>query len=373
MKFSDVVGQYDVKAILQAQVDAGRLPHALLLAGDTGSGTLALALALANYVLCQNKQQGDSCGECSQCTKVDKLIHPDLHFSFPIIKKGSSVITCDYYMNDWLSHLANDKYFDLNDWLEVIGAENKQAIIPDDESDNIIRKLSLSSYEGGWKVMIIWLPEKMHTSAANTLLKTLEEPSKQTLFILCAEHPEEMLTTILSRTQRIDVPPLSTEVLSQALMERRGLDKDTAVSIARVSGGSYLKALKQLCDNDNAAEMFDSFVELMRMAYTKNLAALMKWSDNMASLGREEQKSYLAYMQHLLRECFMYNFGRPELNFMNGKERAFAEKFARFVNERNIVQFTEEFAHAQRDVIGNVNGKTIFFNLALHTIQLLRR
>jgi len=373
MKFSDVVGQEEVKALLKAQVDTGRLPHALLLAGDTGSGTLALAVALANYVLCQNKQSGDSCGECAQCAKVDKLVHPDLHFSFPIIKKGNSAVTCDNYMPDWVAHLAGDKYFDLNDWLEVIGAENKQAVIYESESENIIRKLSLSAYEGGWKVMIIWLPEKMNVSAANTLLKTLEEPSKHTLFILCAEHPEQMLTTILSRTQRIDVPTLSAETLCQALMERRGLDQATAMNVARLSGGSYLRALKQLCDNDNTAEMFDTFVALMRMAYIKDVQALMKWSDSMASLGREEQKSYLSYMQNMLRENFVYNFGYSELNFMNAREQAFATKFARFINERNIVQFSQEFSIAQRDIEGNVNGKTVFFNLALRTTQLLRR
>lgn len=212
----------------------------------------------------------------------------------------------------------------------------------------------------------------MNNSAANTLLKTLEEPSKNTLFIMCSEHPEEMLTTILSRTQRIDVPPLSMEDLSNALVELRGLDKATAVNVARVSGGSYLKALRQLCSDDESQEMLDSFIRLMRLAYQKDLPGLMKWSDDMSSLGREQQKAYLAYMQELLRENFMYNFGRPELNFMTPKEREFAKKFARFINERNIIRFSDEFAHAQRDVMGNVNGKTIFFNLALQVIILLR-
>lgn len=372
MLFNEVVGQNDVKSVLRAQVQSGRLPHALLLAGDTGYGTLALALALANYVLCSNRSETDSCHSCPECTKVKKLIHPDLHFSFPIIKKNSGITTADTYMKEWIELLTSDKYFDLSDWLKHIANENKQAVITDDESDNIIHKLSLASYEGGWKVMIIWLPEKMNNSAANTLLKTLEEPSKNTLFIMCSEHPEEMLTTILSRTQRIDVPPLSMEDLSNALVELRGLDKATAVNVARVSGGSYLKALRQLCSDDESQEMLDSFIRLMRLAYQKDLPGLMKWSDDMSSLGREQQKAYLAYMQELLRENFMYNFGRPELNFMTPKEREFAKKFARFINERNIIRFSDEFAHAQRDVMGNVNGKTIFFNLALQVIILLR-
>ncbi len=372
MKFSEVVGQDEVKAVLKAQVDAGRLPHALLLCGDTGCGTLALALALANYVLCGNTAGGDSCGECSQCAKVEKLIHPDLHFSFPVVKKSSSAVNSDTYMTEWVSHLQSDKYFDLSDWLKVMGAENKQASIFENETDNIIRKLSLSAYEGGWKVMIVWLPEKMNNSAANKLLKTLEEPSSRTLFIMCAEHPEQMLTTILSRTQRIDVPSLSTETLCQALVERRGLDPKMALDVARTSGGSYLNALRQLCDDAEAKAKFEAFVQLMRLAYQRQLPQLMKWADDMVALGREQQKEYLAYMQNMLRENFMYNFDRPELNYMSGSERAFASKFARFVNERNIVQFAEEFSRAQRDVEGNINGRIIFFNLALRTTQLLR-
>ena len=372
MRFEEVVGQKEVKDVLLAQVRAGRLPHALLLAGDTGSGTLALALALASYVMCSEPSENDSCGQCAECVKTDKLIHPDIHFSFPVIKRSSGVTTSDTYLKEWLTQLGSDKYFDLTDWLKVIGTENKQAIIPDDEADNIIRKLSLSSYEGGWKVMIIWLPEKMNGSAANTMLKTLEEPTPRTLFILCSEHPEQLLSTIVSRTQRIDVPPLSTDDLSEALMERRGLDRDTAVAVARVASGSWLKALRQLCDADDSKAMLQSFIQLMRLAYMRDLAQLMRWSDSMAALSREQQKAYLNYMQQMLRENFIYNFGRSELNYMTPQETDFAYKFARFINERNIKQFTEEFAHAQRDVVGNVNSKTIFFNLALKAIILLR-
>ena len=373
MRFSEVIGQQEVKDVLLAQVRANRLPHALLLSGDTGYGTLALALALASYVLCDRQSETDSCGQCPSCLKADKLIHPDLHFSFPVIKKSSGVTTSDTYLKEWLTQLESEKYFDLNDWLRVIGTENKQAIIPDDEADSIIRKLSLSSYEGGWKVMIIWLPEKMHTNAANTLLKTLEEPSNKTLFILCSEHPEQLLDTIVSRTQRIDVPPLSTDSICQALISQRGLEQDVAAALARVAGGSWLKALRQLCDTDDSKVMLQSFVQLMRMAYMRDLAGLMKWSETMSALGREQQKIYLDYMQQMLRENFVYNFNRPELNFMTPQESDFASKFARFINERNIIRFAEEFAHAQRDVAANVNGKTIFFNLALQTIILLRQ
>lgn len=372
MLFSEVVGQTEVKQLLLSQVRSGRLPHALMLAGDTGYGTLALALALANYVLCQNSGDKDSCDDCSSCKKVKKLIHPDLHFSFPFIKKSDST-NADNYMKDWLAHLTSDKYFDLNDWLTVIGAENKQAVITNNEGDNIIRKLSLTSYEGGYKIMIIWLPEKMNISAANTLLKTLEEPTKGTLFILCSEKPEELLTTIQSRVQRIDVPPLKTEDLEQALTQHRGLDKDTARQIARTSGGSYLKALRQLCSSDDTQEKLAIFKDLMRNAYSVRLKDLMAWTERLCAMGREEQKSQLIYMQSMVRENFMYNFGRPELNYMNPQELAFAKNFARFINERNVIGFYRELSRAQRDISANVNSRTVLYNLALQTIILLKK
>ncbi len=372
MQFRDIVGQQEIKSQLKSQVDSGRLPHALLLAGDTGYGTMALALALANYVMCGNHIDGDSCGICPECTKFKKLIHPDLHFSFPLIKKSSGITTCDTYMREWREHLVTDKYFDLNDWLAYVGSDNKQAIIPEAESDNIIRKLSLSSYEGGWKIMIIWLPERMNASAANNILKILEEPTRKTLFILCSERPEDMLTTILSRTQRIDVPPLSAEEIRDVLVNQRGVDPAMALNIARVSGGSYLRALRHLCSNDDSREMLDNFIQLMRIAYVRNMPEIMKWCDKMSALGREQQKLQLAYMQRMLRENFMYNFNRPELNYMTVGELEFATKFARFINERNIIRFMEEFSRAQRDVAGNVNSKSAFFNLALKTIILLR-
>jgi DNA polymerase III subunit delta' len=372
MQFKDVIGQEEVKRVLRQQAVSGRLPHALLLAGETGYGTMALALALASFVLCDNRSESDSCGNCSKCTKADKLIHPDLHFSYPIIKKSEST-TSDTYQNEWREFFTRDKYFDINDWLTVMKADKKQALIPEAESQNIIQKLSLSPYEGGWKVMIIWLPEKMGATPANTLLKTLEEPTGKTLFILCSEHPEQMLTTVLSRSQRIDVPPVKTEDMCEALTARRGVDPTAAANIARISKGNYLTALRLLCDDDEAPQaMLNSFTSLMRMAYSRNVKGLMEWSDNLARQSRDEQKQLLAYMQNMIRENFMYNFGRPELNFMNPKELAFAKNFAPYINERNIIRFAEEFQRAQDDITNNVNSKTVLFNLALQTTILIR-
>ena len=371
MLFKDVVGQSDIKSLLKSEVQSGHMPHALLLAGETGYGTMALALALANYVLCPNITSEDCCGTCPECVKVNKLIHPDLHFSFPFIKKGNETTTEDY-IKDWRNFLLTDKYFDLNDWLKDIHSENKQATIMQAEARNIIRKLSLASYEGGWKIMIIWLPEKMKIEAANTLLKTLEEPSKKTLFILCSEHPEQILTTILSRTHRINVPPLRMEDITEALVTQRGIERTMAINIARTSKGNYLTALRHLCSDDNSKELLGNFITLMRLAYLRDLKGIANWSEQNAALSREQQKQQLAYMQNMIRECFMYNFGKSELNFMTSQERDFATKFAKFINERNVIRFTNTFADTQQKISGNANSKMEFYNLALQTTILLR-
>ena len=372
MQFKDVVGQEEVKEKLRKQVRSGHLPHALLLTGETGYGTMGLALALANLLLCNNAGETDSCGTCSGCVKVDKLIHPDLHFSFPVIKITKTT-NSDDYLKKWREMLINDKYFDMNDWVKVIGAEKKSTVIPEPESQNIIQKLSLSPYEGGWKIMIIWLPEQMNATSANTLLKTLEEPFGKTLFILCSEHPEQLLPTIISRTQRIDVPPININDMYEALTKQRGIDSTTAEHIARVSKGNYLTALRHLCDDDDSQVMLDKFISLMRLAYMRDVKGLSEWSESLASLNRDEQKHQLEYMQNLIRENFMYNFGRPELNFMTQKELKFAQSFAPYINERNVIGFAEEYQRAHNDISNNVHSKTVWFNLALQTIILINK
>lgn len=372
MLFKDVVGQNEIKKQLISQVDSGRLPHAILLAGETGYGTMALALALANYVLCDNHHDGDSCDSCPECVKVNKLIHPDLHFSFPVIKKSEST-NSDTFLKEWRSMLLDDKYFDYNDWLKHLKSESKQAYILQAESQSIIRKATLTSYEGGWKVIIIWLPERMFSDIpANTLLKTIEEPPKKTLFILCSEKPELLLDTIRSRTQRIDVPPINTNDLCEALTKQRGIDPAMAVNISRIAKGNYLTAIRHLCEGDDSQEQLEKFKSLMRLAYSRNLKGITAWSEQISALNRDEQRAFLAYMQNMIRENFMYNFGRPELNFMTPQELTFASKFAPFINERNIIGFAEELQRAQDDISQNVNAKNIWFNLALRTIMLIR-
>lgn len=372
MKFSEVIGKEDVKQRLLRQLNEGRQPHALLLSGPEGSGGLAMALALGTYLLCERRGPDDSCGECPSCRQIGKYGHPDLHFSFPIIRK-SETTTCDDYMPEWNAMIREGAYFGLNDWIERTGAEGKQALIPDAEGDNILRKLSLTSYGGGYKVLIMWQPERLTASAANNLLKFLEEPTPLTVFILVSADASRILPTLLSRTQQIEMSPLSVTTIAAALKQRNGLSAEAAMEVARRAGGSYLAALRHISIDDESKVYFEQFVSLMRMAWARDVRGLSRWADEVSTMGRERQKSLLQYMQYLIRENFIYNFHQSELTYMTDEESAFALKFARFINERNVIDFMNELSQAQRDVEQNVNAKILFFSFALKLTVCIRK
>ena len=378
MKFTEVIGQEEAKARLLQMVAEGRLPHAMMLCGPSGSGKMALALAFASYLLCENRGDGgDSCGRCRQCAMVAKWEHPDLHFTFPTIKLPSMSPehkpVSDDFMRQWRQMLSEGPYFSMNRWMEMMGAENQQAIITAGESDGLTRKLSLKSSQGGYKVSVIWLPERMNQECANKMLKLIEEPPSRTVFIMVCEEPDKLLDTIRSRTQRIDVRRTDDESIRQALVERRGIGEDTARRVARMAGGSWLRAVETL-DADNENDQFlELFQQLMRLAYMRNIRELKHWSDTMQAMGRERQKRFLNYFLRLVRENFMYNFRQPELVYMTQREEDFARNFARFVNENNILQISDLANRAIRDISQNANARIVFFDMALQMIVLLLR
>lgn len=378
MKFTEVIGQEEAKARLLQMVAEGRLPHAMMLCGPSGSGKMALALAFASYLLCENRGDGgDSCGRCRQCAMVAKWEHPDLHFTFPTIKLPSMSPehkpVSDDFMRQWRQMLSEGPYFSMNRWMEMMGAENQQAIITAGESDGLTRKLSLKSSQGGYKVSVIWLPERMNQECANKMLKLIEEPPSRTVFIMVCEEPDKLLDTIRSRTQRIDVRRTDDESIRQALVERRGIGEDTARRVARMAGGSWLRAVEAL-DADNENDQFlELFQQLMRLAYMRNIRELKHWSDTMQAMGRERQKRFLNYFLRLVRENFMYNFRQPELVYMTQREEDFARNFARFVNENNILQISDLANRAIRDISQNANARIVFFDMALQMIVLLLR
>ena len=376
MKFSDVIGQEEARERLVGMVAEGRLPHALMLCGPEGSGKMALALAFATYLLCERHDgAGDACGECRQCKMAGKWEHPDLHFTFPTIKLPSMgpdhKPVSDDFATQWRQMLAAGPYFTMNQWMEMMGGENQQAIITAGESDELSRKLSLKSSQGGYKVSVIWLPERMNQECANKLLKLIEEPPSMTVFIMVSEEPDKLLDTIRSRTQRIDIKRTDNESIKRALVELRGIGDDTAQRIARMANGNWIKATEAL-DADNENELFlDLFQQLMRLAYMRNVKELKRWSEALQPLGREKQKRFLSYFLRLVRENFMYNFQRPELTYMTKREEDFARNFARYVNEANVLQMSDLANRAIRDIGQNANAKIVFFDMAMRMIVLL--
>ena len=378
MYFKDIIGQQEVIERLVKDAQAGTVPHALLFCGPEGTGKLQTAIAFSRYLLCRDKGTGtDSCGTCPSCVKMDKLVHPDLHFVFPVINKSKSSersTVSDDEIKTWRECVLDKQYFGFEEWLSAIDAENKQASIFVTESESIMSKLSLKSVEGGYKIMIIWHAEKMNQQCANSLLKLLEEPPAGTIFILTTDTPEQMLETILSRTQRIDFKRIPSELIEQRLTgPGYMLDADTAAKIAHLSAGSWLKAISTLRINTESDEFLDYFMQLMRLSYGRRLKDLKRWADEIAGNGREWQKRFLAYCQRMIRENFICNFHMPELNYMTEQERQFSVKFAPFVNENNIIGLMDTLSDAQRDIEQNVNSKMVFFDLSLKTIMLMKQ
>lgn len=376
MKFSEVIGQEDAKSRLIQMVKEDRLPHAIMFCGPRGCGKMPLALSFASYLLCKNHQDtDDSCGTCNQCAMLRKWEHPDLHFTFPVIKpekSGSDHKTVsDDYIKEWHKRLTDGTYFSIGQWLDDINAENKQAIIYASESDALTRKLSLKSSQGGYKVSIIWLPERMNTECANKLLKLFEEPPSQTVFIMVSEEPERLLDTIISRVQRIDIKRIDNATMKTALIKQRGISDEAAEHISHIANGDWLKALESLDTNNDNRMYLDMFIMLMRKCYARDLRELKVWSEAVASWGREKQLKFLDYCQRLMRENFVYNFRQPELCYMTQEEEDFSKKFSPFINERNIIEITENISRAQKEIGQNANAKILFFDFAMKFIILI--
>lgn len=367
MSFSEVIGQKEAEERLMQMVKEDRLPHALMLCGPQGSGKLPLAVAFASYLL-------DN-GTPSAKAMLDKLEHPDLHFTYPTIKLPSMSAdhkpVSDDFAKEWHELVMRGLYFTMEDWMEAMGAENQQAIITAGESDDLVKKLSLKSSQGGYKVCIVWLPERMNIECANKLLKLIEEPPQQTVFIMVCEEPDKLLETIRSRVQRIDIRKISNEDIERALVERRGINEDDAHRIARLANGSWLKAMDELQVGSENELFLDMYIMLMRLAYQRKIKDLRKWSEQMAAMGREKQKRWLNFFLRMTRENFMYNFQNEELCYMTQQEENFAKNFARFINENNILAINDLANLAIRDIGQNANGKIVFFDLALQMIVLL--
>lgn len=370
MFFRDIIGQSEIKQRLLNTVSSNRISHAQLFFGQEGFGALPLTLAYARFIHCTNRGETDSCGECPSCQKHAKLVHPDLHFVFPVaISKDVRVST--HVIAQWREALLENAYLTLDEWFAKLDADNKQPVIGTDESGEILRKLSLTTFEGEYKIMIIWLAEKMNTTAANKLLKILEEPPDKTLFLVVTENEDQLLRTIVSRTQLMKVRAIADADLRAALVARHELSESDAEKITFQADGSYSAARQILERNEQAVFNLATFQKWMRASLKFDAAKVLDAVDDLAGVGRERQKNFLAYALTLVRESLIFNYADKTLVRMSGEELAFISKFAPFIHAANGEKFIEELNKASMHVERNGSPKMIFLDLSFKANELL--
>ncbi len=381
MLFSDIIGQEQIKHHLIKTVENSRIPHAQLFIAPTGSGVLALVIAYAQYILCQNKGGENDNGNASCNLKFDKLMHPDLHFAFPVTKndKVKKRPTSNSFLQEWRKFVKETPYGSLFNWYQSLGIENKQGQIGVDEAEEIVKKLILKPYEGGYKVMIIWMADKMNASASNKLLKLIEEPPEKTLFLLIAENEEVIIKTILSRCQVLHIQPLTEQNIIDSLMSKHGLDENQAIKIAHQCNGNWNKALHILRRDDNELIFEKWFIAWIRYAFKAKGDAsvvqdLINWSEEIAKTGRETQKRFLNYCSHFFRQAMLTNYNARSLVFFESHENNFdIEKFAPFVHGANIEDINQALEDATYHIERNGNAKIILLDLSMQLTRYLHQ
>lgn len=376
MQFKDIIGQEEIKKRLIKTVKDNRISHAQLFLGPEGNEKLALAIAYAQYINCTNKQDNDSCGECPSCKKYNKLIHPDLHFIYPVantkeIKKATSID----FLPKWRNFLIKNKYhITLNEWLKEIGIEKKQGIIKTEDCNNIIKTLSYKSFEAEYKVMIIWMAEKLYHSAAPKILKILEEPPEKTLFILISEDQEQIISTIISRTQLIKIPKIKDKDIYKAIKDNFDLREKDISRIINLSGGNYKEALRLIEQSPDERYNIDNFIEWMRLCYKSDFFEINNFVIRISKIGREKQKNFLINSLKFLRLCLIYNYDKDKnkLKF-EGDDLTFIRNFSPFINSSNILQITDECDKAVYYIERNANPSILFMDLSIKLIYLLKK
>ena len=360
MDLKDIIGQFAAKEHLIQAVQDGRVANTQLFLGASGYGTLAMALAYANYLLCSDRGPTGSCGKCGNCVMMEKLEHPDLHFSFPIFLSEKNKVS-DPLVEEWRKTVLKDPYLNAQDWYTHLGNANKQGVIGSHESANILKKLQLRSFSGGYKIMLIWLPETMNPTAANKLLKMLEEPSKGTVSILVTNEIEQLLPTIISRTQVFKVPRLTTANVASGLAKYNKMPEEECQAIAMRSEGDLNAALKEARDQNGA--QLDLFRKWMRICFKKDVLSAIDLVDEIYRSGKEGQKALLRYGLHVSRQCLVYEHSLDELVNSIGQEKVFVEKVAQYLNSDIAMVLQEEFNKAYSHLERNANAKILFMDL----------
>ena len=373
MKFSDIPAHNFAKQKLRTFVDRNKIPHAILLEGPSGIGKYALARAFAQYIHCQNRQNGDSCGMCPSCLQHESFNHIDTHFVFPVVKKSSPKKSfSDDYIDAWKDFLSKNPYMDFQKWLVALDNVNAQPVIYVDESEELIRKLNFTSHQAKYKVVLFWLPERMNQECANKLLKLIEEPYGDTLFVFVSNNSREILPTIYSRTQRIELKRLSDDVIAQYLVDNYAVEGQDALALAHIADGNIIEADKIVSLSKENQKFLELFIQLMRLSYQRKVKELKSWSVDVAGLGREQIMRFLTYTQRLIRENFIYNLSVSELNYLNREEAQFSRNFAKFITESNVIKLIDVFNKALTDISGNANAKIVLYDMSIKVILLLK-
>lgn len=381
MLFKDIIGHSHIKKHLTTSADNGRIPHAQLFVGPEGSGTLPMAIAYAQYILCNNNNAENNTGNTTCNLKFDKFSHPDLHFAFPVTTndKIKRHPVSSNFLEEWRQLLNEQPYANLFDWYRLLGVDNKQGQIGVDEALEIVKALSLKSYEGGYKIMLIWMAEKMNTQAANKLLKLIEEPPNKTIFLLIAEDEEQIINTIRSRCQIVHFPPLAENDIKDTLQKNHNVERAVATKIAHQANGNYNKAF-DILHNNSEDNLFENwFILWVRTAFKAkgnkaSIRNLISWSEDIAKTGRETQKQFLHYCLELFRQALLLNYSANNLVYVEMQTTNFKlEKFAPFVHNNNIIDIKTELEDAIYHIERNGNSKIILTDLSIKLTRLLHK
>lgn len=372
MKFSDITGHAPQIERLRQMVDAERIPHALLLHGPSGVGKMAVARALVQYVNCTARRNGDSCGECPACRQTAKLNNPDVHFIYPVLKNSAHPRgLSEEYSEEWKEFISRFPFMPPEEWLEIINAGNSRPVIYVTESEELLRVSSLSTYGDGYKIFIVWLPEKMNVETANKLLKVIEEPFEDTLFILVSNDAGSLMPTVRSRLQGVEFGPIpDADIIS--FLCRGGKSYEEAEGLARIAAGNMNSASALLQHGSELAEFTELFIAVMRACYARKMTELMQLSESFAAMGREKSLRLLDYFARMLRESFISNLHCPPLEAMRPDEKNFVARFGPFINEANVEEMAREVDRAREDITRNANQKVVWFDLLIEFTRLIR-
>lgn len=371
MLFKNILGHQDLKNKFINDVQKQQVSHAHLMLGKIGYGGLSLTLAISQYLMCENKQENDSCGQCSSCKKVQKLEHPDIHFSFPTVQAISK--TSDPMFSLWKESVLKNPYMDLNEWINISDEKGRKPIISVHQSEEIIKKLTLKSFEGGYKISIIWIAEEMNIACANKLLKIIEEPPKDTIFFLVVENEDTVLPTILSRTQITKIKQLNDEHLIGFLRNQGHSNEDLLKSVSSRAEGDVTAALDMLNSSAQSNSNYQRFVELMRVCYKKEVLPMMHWAETMSKESREEQKHFIKYALYMVRQSMMKNYTEDLLMRVSSDEAKFLANFARFITGNNVLEFHSLFNEAHYNIERNANSKLLFTNITFEIMRYIHR